>query len=115
MRTSENSVHAKFAEDTQDEARRSGLQVASRTTILPDFVRMQALTSVQQPCSNPNTCPEMPGDALTQKYGNLQAFCNLQKPPANYRAALAWRRSGVRVPSGPLSFSFHLQVKRKCR
>jgi hypothetical protein len=48
-RTSENSIHAKFAEDTQDETRRSGLQVASRVTIIPDLVWMQAVTSVQQP------------------------------------------------------------------
>ena len=62
MRTSENSVHAKFAEDTQDEARRSDLQVASRITIIPDFVRMQAVTSVLQPCSNPSKSPEMLGN-----------------------------------------------------
>jgi hypothetical protein len=40
-RISENSVQKKFAEDTQDEARRSGLQVASRITIIPDLVRIK--------------------------------------------------------------------------
>jgi hypothetical protein len=38
-----------FAEFTQDEARINGLQAAGRITIIPDLVRMQALTSVQQP------------------------------------------------------------------
>jgi hypothetical protein len=71
-----------------------------------------ALT-VQQPCSNPGKSPEMLGNASTQKHRHLQVFCNLQKPLANYRAALAWRRSGVRVPSGPLYFSIDLQVKRE--
>ena len=47
---------------TQDEARRSDLQVASRITIIPDFVRMQAVTSVLQPCSNPSKSPEMLGN-----------------------------------------------------
>src|ERR687898_2996989 len=36
----------------------------------------------------------------------------LWKPLENYHAALAWRRSRVRVSSGPLSFSSDLQVKR---
>jgi len=36
------------------------------------------------------------------KYVYLQEFCKLQKSAAKYRAALAWRRSGVQVPSGPL-------------
>ena len=53
----------------------------------------------------------MPGDALSQKYGNLQAFCKLQKPLAKYLTALAWRRSRVRVSSGPLLFCGDLQVK----
>jgi uncharacterized membrane protein YphA (DoxX/SURF4 family) len=54
-------------------------------------------------CSNPSESPEIPGKASRQKYGNLQAFCNLQKPPANYHTAFARRRSGVRIPSAPLS------------
>jgi hypothetical protein len=41
----------------------------------------------------------------------LQVFCKFWKRLENYGAALAWRRSGVRVPSGPLPFSFYLQVK----
>jgi hypothetical protein len=35
----------------------------------------------------------------------------LQKAPENYRAAFARRRSGVRIPSAPLSFYGDLQVK----
>jgi hypothetical protein len=81
--TSQNAVEAKFAEDTQDEARRSGLQVASRITIIPDFVRMQALTSVQQPCSNPSESPEILRKVPISKYYDLQVFCTLQKPLAN--------------------------------
>jgi hypothetical protein len=58
--TSENSVLAKFTFGayTKDEARRSGPQVAGRITIIPNFVRMQAVTSVQQPCRNPSKSPE---------------------------------------------------------
>jgi hypothetical protein len=70
-----------------------------------------ALT-VQQPCSNLSKSPEMLGNTPTQKCGDFQQFCKLWKPLEDYLAALAWRRSGVRVPSGPLSFSFYLQVKR---
>src|SRR5215207_10181453 len=47
-----------FGEFTKDEARRSGRQAAGRITIIPDFVRMQAVTSVQQPCSNPSKSPD---------------------------------------------------------
>jgi hypothetical protein len=36
----------------QDEVHISGLQAAGRITIIPDLVRMQAVTSVQQPCGN---------------------------------------------------------------
>jgi len=57
-----DASRAKFAEDTQDEARRSDLQVASRITIIPDFVLMQASPSVQQPCSNPSKSPELLGN-----------------------------------------------------
>ena len=59
--------------------------------------------AVQQPCSNPSKSPEKLGKAPMSEYDDLQEFCKLQKSAANYRAALAWRRSGVRVPSGPLS------------
>src|SRR5215211_245360 len=111
--TSENAVHAKFAEDPQDEARRSGLQVASRITIIPDFVRMQAVISVQQPCSNPSKYPEMPRNALVQEYGYLQGFCTLEKPPANYRAAFTRQRSLVRTQHRPLPRYFVWQVKRR--
>jgi hypothetical protein len=90
---------------------RNGLQAVGRTAIIPDLVRMQALAAVQQRCSNPGKSPEMLGKAPSSECFYLQAFCTHLKTPANLRAALAWRRSGVRVPSGPLSFSFYLQVK----
>src|SRR5215203_4138752 len=102
-----------FGEFTKDEARRSGRQAAGRITIIPDFVRMQAVTSVQQPCSNPSKSPDTSRKVLSSEYRHLQGFCTHLKTPANLRGALAWRRSGVRVPSGPLPFSFYLQVKRE--
>ena len=40
------------------------------------------------------------------KCASLQAFCTHLKTPANRLAALAWRRSRVRVSSGPLSDAF---------
>ena len=43
----------------------------------------------------------------------MQQFCKLWKTLAKCRAALAWRRPGVQVPSGTLSFSVDLQVKRE--
>jgi hypothetical protein len=53
----------------------------------------------------------MLGNTPTQKCGDFQQFCKLWKPLENYLAALAWRRPRVRVSSGPLPFSFYLQVK----
>src|SRR5215213_10336892 len=101
-----------FGEFTKDEARRSGRQAAGRITIIPDFVRMQAVTSVQQPCSNPSKSPETSGKVLLAECCYLQAVCTHLKDSANLRAALAWRRPGVRVSSGPLPFCGDLQVKR---
>ena len=49
----------------------------------------------------------------SSEYCYSQVFCKDLQTPANLRGALAWRRSGVRVPSGPLSFSVDLQVKRE--
>jgi hypothetical protein len=89
----------------------NGLQAAGRTTIIPDLVRMQALMSVQQPCSNPSKYPEMPGNVSLQEYGNLQAFCKLQKRPANYHAAFTRQRSLVRTQHCPLKK--YLQIYRK--
>src|SRR5215216_5789101 len=62
---------------------------------------MQAVTSVQQPCSNPSKSPEMLGKASKQKYDRLQEFCKLQKSPANYRAAFTRQRSLVRAQHRP--------------
>jgi hypothetical protein len=101
-----------FAEDTQDEARRSGLQGADQITIILDLVRMQAVTSVQQPCSNPSKSPEMPRNALVQKYGYLQEFCTLEKSLANYHTAFTRQRSLVRTQHRPLLESAVLRVKR---
>jgi hypothetical protein len=72
--------------------------------ILADFVRMQAVTSVQQPCSNPSKSPEMlrKRNALVQEYGYLQAFCTLKKPLANYCAAFTRQRTLVRSQHRPL-------------
>src|SRR5215208_4526482 len=36
-------------------------------------------SGVQQPCNNPSKSPETLRNALTQKYGYLQAFCKLWK------------------------------------
>jgi hypothetical protein len=74
---------------------------------------MQTVTSVQQPCSNPSKSPEMLRKAPSSECCHLQAFCTHLKTPANLRGALAWRRSGVQVPSGPLLFYGDLQVKRE--
>jgi hypothetical protein len=41
----------------------------------------------------------------------LSGFSNDSERRRNLRSALAWRRSRVRVSSGPLSFSMDLQVK----
>jgi hypothetical protein len=68
-----------------------------------ELLPMQAAGPVQQPCSNPSKSPEMPRKVLASECRRLQAFCKLWKPPENYRAALAWRRSRVRVSSGPLT------------
>jgi hypothetical protein len=72
--------HLSFAEFTKDEARRSGPQAAGRITIIPDLVRMQALASVQQPCSTPSKSPAPLGTTSTQKHRDLQVFCDLEKP-----------------------------------
>jgi hypothetical protein len=73
---------------------------------------MQTITSVQQPCSNPSESPERLRHAPTHKYGDFQQFCKFWKRLGNYLGALAWRRSRVRVSSGPLPFCGDLQVKR---
>ena len=57
---------------------------------------------MQQPCSNLSKSPKTLRNAPMGKYGDLQAFCKIPKPLANYRAAFARRRSGVRIPSAPL-------------
>ena len=75
----------------------------------------RAVTSVQQPCSNPSKSPEILRKVTSSECLYLQVFCTHLKTPANLRAALAWRRSGVRVPSGPRSLSVDLQVKREER
>src|SRR5215208_374998 len=93
-----------FVESPYDEAQINGLQAVGGIALIPELVRMQALPSVQQPCSNPSKSPEMLGKASSQKYLYLQAFCKVQKAPEISDAALAWRRSGVQVPSGPLFF-----------
>ena len=88
---------------------------SSPIAIIPDLVRVQALPAVQQPCSNPSKYPERLGNVFSAECCHLQAFCTHLKTPANFRGALAWRRSGVQVPSGPRSFSVDLQVKREER
>jgi hypothetical protein len=45
----------------------------------------------------------------------LSGFSNDSERRRNLRSALAWRRSGVRVPSGPLRKGSVLQVKRRER
>src|SRR5919107_1298392 len=71
-------------------------------TIIPDLVRIQALSYVQQPCSNPSKSPEMLRKVPKQKYDDLQVFCKLQQSPANYRAAFTRQRSPVRSQHLPL-------------
>jgi hypothetical protein len=43
----------------------------------------------------------------------VSGFQNVREHPRMPRVALAWRRTGIQVPSGPLSFSVDLQVKRE--
>jgi hypothetical protein len=74
---------------------------------------MQAVTPVQQPCSNPSKSPEMQRNALVQKYDDLQQFCKHQKSPANYRAAFTQQRSLVRTQHRSLVKGGVLQVKRQ--
>jgi hypothetical protein len=52
-------------------------------------------------CSNLSKYPAAFRKAPMSKYGDLQAFCKLQNPLANYLAAFARRRAGVRIPSAP--------------
>ena len=66
---------------------------------------------VQQPCSNPSKSPEMLRKVLSSECCHLQAFCTHLKIPANLRAALAWRRSRVRVSSGPLQKTYRFAGK----
>jgi hypothetical protein len=91
-----------FVESSYDEAQINGLQAVGGIAIIPDLVRMQALPSVQQPCSNPGKSPEMSRKASLSEYLHLQAFCKPRKGPANYLAAFARRRAWVRIPSAPL-------------
>jgi hypothetical protein len=63
--------------------------------------------------ANPSKYPEMLRKVQSSECCYLQAFCTHLKTPANLRGALAWRRPGVRVPSGALSFSVDSQVKRE--
>src|SRR5687768_9079226 len=102
-----------FAEFTQDETRINCLQAAGRMTIIPNLVRMQALTSVQQPCSNTSKSHEMSRNVFEAKYVYLQVFCKLQKPLENYRAAFTRQRSLVRTQHHPLGKDVILQVKRQ--
>src|SRR5215207_4557085 len=62
---------------------------------------MQALPSVQQPCSNPDKSPERLGNASTQKYHYLQVFCNPQKAAEIGHAAFTRQRSLVRTQHRP--------------
>ena len=79
-----------------------GTMFTAVPTSLSDTDNSQNKIQTQQPCSNPSKYPERLRKARTQKYGDLQAFCKLQKPLAKYLSALAWRRSRVRVSSGSL-------------
>ena len=90
------------SEKSPDDARLRGFQAADRIAMAPELEPMHAVTSVQQPCSNPSKSPEKAEKAPIQKYSSLQLFCKLRKCPAKYRAAFARRRSGGRIPSAPL-------------
>jgi hypothetical protein len=69
---------------------------------------------VQQPYNNPGNSPEMLRKASKQKkYGDLQVFCKLKKPSANYRTAFTRQRSLVRSQHRPPRFLQYLQVKRE--
>jgi hypothetical protein len=73
--------------------------------------RSPATTSVnvQQPCSNPSKTPEMLRKAQGKESVHLQAFCKLQKSPANYHTAVTRQRSLVRSQHRPLRKSDVLQ------
>src|SRR4029453_5016498 len=75
---------------------------SSTIAIYPDLVRMQAIPSVQQPCSNPTKPPETLRKVLAKENCYLQQFCKLQNAPANYLAAFARWRAWVRISSSPL-------------
>ena len=71
------------------------------------------LNLVQQPCSNPSKSPESSGKDSTQKRGYLREFCNLQKAPANHRAAFTRQRSLVRNQHRPLVEVARITVRSK--
>src|SRR5918997_446203 len=74
---------------------------------------LQAISFVQQLCSNPSESPEMLRKVPTQKYGDLQEFCNLQKPPAYLHTAFTRQRTLVRAQHRPLCIHLGLQGKHK--
>jgi hypothetical protein len=76
-------------------------------------ISLVGLEFVQQPCSNPSKYPETLRKAPYSKYGDLQAFCKLQKSPATYRAAFTRQRSLVRNQHRPLLNLAFLQEKHK--
>ncbi len=53
-------------------------------------------------CSNPDEYPEGSRKPSPEKYGYLQRFCELQKPPEKRRASLTRRSSLVRTQHRPL-------------
>jgi hypothetical protein len=71
------------------------------------------LMLVHQSCSNPSKYPETLRKASWTKCLYLQAFCKLQKPPANYRTAFTRQRSLVRTQHRPLVQSAVLQEARR--
>src|SRR5215212_9438741 len=79
------------------------------------MARPKVRYAVQQPCSNLSHSSETSGKLSVHKSLDLQEFCNHQKTPANYRAAFARRRSGVRIPSAPLIKILQTGENRRCQ
>jgi hypothetical protein len=58
---------------------------------------------VQQPCSNPGEQGQTRTIAFWRKYAYLQEFPNTRERLRCCESAFARRRSGVRIPSAPLT------------
>src|SRR5215203_2189086 len=91
-----------FGEFTKDEARRSGRQDAGRITIIPDLVRMQTVTSVQQPCSNPGKYPERLRNASRQRISTFAGILQSPEIPSKLSCCLHSAEDASSIGHRPL-------------